>query len=454
RFLGFTLICRRGWTFILANKRIFYQNCEIFNNVDLYDGPVCGSDGITYANDLYLDCVNYQTFQNGEYLPSYIRTLMNENSFSVIPMHSGYCLPVDDYCKINLFYRPICGSDGHTYTNLESLSCVNYNRSQNVTVALSGPCKVMDRCYSYRTLSYGSNGVCANNGLTYGNAAQVNCLRQINVDLRILHNGSCTVREVYDIYDSVEKICDIANSRFEWNPVCTSDGVTYHNPFKFLCYKARGKLCYQVFVASILYSYIVYISIRSSNKFVYIYVISLSTLYYILYSLFVKFREIKVEKVNDLRLRGPFLICFSDLKTLVSDNECEKNTQFSCAHLKSSAKTFSAKDEVCGNDGVTYQSIHHLQCHNNQNKYLSLKHSGACVDPDDNPCRSIPEESLRFPVCGSDNLSYVSPEALWCAKLRFPDKSELILLRLYKLQPLKAIMSEISYKFSFNITIP
>lgn len=80
------------------------------------------------------------------------------------------------------------------------------------------------------------------------------------------------------------------------------------------------------------------------------------------------FREIKVEKINDLRLHGPFLICFSDLKTLVSDNECEKNTQFSCAHLKSSAKTFSAKDEVCGNDGVTYQSIHHLQCHNDQNK--------------------------------------------------------------------------------------
>ncbi|XP_043602521.1 serine protease inhibitor dipetalogastin-like isoform X2 [Bombus pyrosoma] len=229
-FFGLTLICRRGWTFILADKRIFYQNCEIFNNVDLYDGPVCGSDGITYANGLYLDCVNYQTFQN------------------------------------------------------------------DITVALSGPCKVMDRCYSYKTLSYGSNPVCANNGLTYGNEAQVNCLRQINVDLKILHNGSCTVREVYDIYDSVEKICDIANSRFEWNPVCASDGVTYHNPFKFLCYKAR------------------------------------------------------------------------DLKTLLSDNECQKNTQLSCAHLKSSAKTFGAKDEVCGNDGVTYKSIHHLQCHNNQNK--------------------------------------------------------------------------------------
>ena len=66
RCLGVILVSRRASSFTLANKEVFYQNCEIFNNSDIYDGPICGSDGVTYANSIYLDCVNYQMFQNGK----------------------------------------------------------------------------------------------------------------------------------------------------------------------------------------------------------------------------------------------------------------------------------------------------------------------------------------------------------------------------------------------------
>lgn len=313
---------------------MFYQNCEIFNNSDIYDGPICGSDGITYANSIYLDCVNYQTYQN------------------VVLIHSGNCLPIDDYCKINLFYRPVCGSDGRMYTNLESLLCVNYKYSRDIMVVSKSECNVIDQCYGQETTMYVFNPVCANNGFTYQNAAQVKCLQRFNTDLRILHNEGCSVREVYSIYDSIEKVCDIANNRYEWNPVCGSDGVTYSNPFEFLCYQA-------------------------------------------------------------------------DSISLVSDDECEKSTQVSCDDLTTSIsanRTITREDEVCGSDGVTYRSIHHLQCYNSQNKYLFVKRSGACVQSEDDPCMFIPEEDLRLPVCGSDNLSYVSPEALWCAKSKFPDK--------------------------------
>lgn len=54
-----------------------------------------------------------------------------------------------------------------------------------------------------------------------------------------------------------------------------------------------------------------------------------------------------------------------------------------------------------------------------------LKHHGSCSGPDDHPCGSIPEEEHRQPVCGTDGRSYVSPEALWCAKLRSPKRSEI-----------------------------
>ncbi|CAD1472831.1 unnamed protein product, partial [Heterotrigona itama] len=330
RCLGVILVSRRASSFTLANKEVFYQNCEIFNNSDIYDGPICGNNGITYANSIYLNCLNYQMFQN------------------VVPVHSGDCLPMDDYCKINLFYRPVCGSDGHTYTNLESLLCVNYKYSRDIMVVSNGACNIIDQCYGQETIMYAFNPVCANNGFTYQNAAQVKCLQRLNTNLRILHNGGCSVTEVYSIYNRIEKVCDIANSRYEWNPVCASDGVTYPNPFEFLCYQA-------------------------------------------------------------------------DSRSLVSDDECGKSTQVSCADLTTSVsanETITPEDEVCGSDGVTYRSIHHLQCYNN----LTLKRSGACIEPEDDPCMSIPEEDLRLPVCGNDNLSYVSPEALWCAKSKFPDR--------------------------------
>lgn len=54
-----------------------------------------------------------------------------------------------------------------------------------------------------------------------------------------------------------------------------------------------------------------------------------------------------------------------------------------------------------------------------------LKHHGPCSGPDDHPCGSVPEEEHRQPVCGTDGRSYVSPEALWCAKLRSSQTGEI-----------------------------
>ncbi|XP_034190219.2 serine protease inhibitor dipetalogastin-like [Osmia lignaria lignaria] len=336
--LGIVCSFKDGWTLSWSDKVIFYQDCEIFKNPDLYGGPICGTDSETYANSLYLDCMNYQTFQN------------------VGTLHSGSCLPMDEYCKANLFYKPVCGSDGNTYTNLESLLCVNYKRSQNVTVTSKEACENLDHCYRHGITFYGTNPVCGSNGFTYQNAAQLKCLQRRNTDLKILYDGGCTTRDVYNVYGHSEKVCEIAKTRYEWNPVCASDGITYSNPFEFLCYEA-------------------------------------------------------------------------DMNQLVSDGECGTSTQNSCAQLeladtasKNSSEAFTPEDEVCGSDGVTYQSTHHLQCYSSRNKYLSVKHSGPCSGPDDSPCGNIPEEDLRLPVCGSDSFSYVSPEALWCAKLRFPVK--------------------------------
>ncbi|KAG7212272.1 hypothetical protein KM043_012600 [Ampulex compressa] len=338
--LALSLLHLRGLALSWQDKVTFYDDCRIFNDSRVYGGPVCGSDSVTYANSLYLDCINHHTFR------------------SVATVHPGTCLLAEKYCEMNLRYEPVCGSDNSTYTNLESLLCVRHKYLRDVTLAFRGPCETNDDCFRHGTETYGINPVCCNNGFTYQNAGQVKCLQRYNDALKILHDGGCSVKYVYALYGTSGKVCEIAESRYEWNPVCSSDEVTYPNPFVFLCYH------------------------------------------------------------SDVRLS--------------SQGECKTRTQISCSNVDEIGfvsengryvnKTFTSDDEVCGSDGRTYASIHHLQCHTRQDKYLFLKHEAACSGPDDNPCGSIPEEDNRLPVCASDGLSYVSPEALWCSSLQRPGK--------------------------------
>lgn len=182
------------------------------------------------------------------------------------------------------------------------------------------------------------------------------------LDLRILHNGGCSVKKVYSIYNSIEKICDIANSRYEWNPVCASDGVTYPNPFEFLCYQA-GKylqfiLCYHLFSVKINDFSLLGFSWFKAN-------LQISHIYFIARLSSSRWMTLFV------RLHRLLPSCISDSRSLVSDDECGRSTQISCANLTTSVSaggTITPEDEVCGSDGVTYQSIHHLQCYNSQNK--------------------------------------------------------------------------------------
>lgn len=68
---------------------------------------------------------------------------------------------------------------------------------------------------------------------------------------------------------------------------------------------------------------------------------------------------------------------YSDLK-IISNGECDTHSHESCieAHTNTTVlpngeyanDAFTAHDEVCGNDGRTYQSIHHLQCHTRHDK--------------------------------------------------------------------------------------
>lgn len=59
----------------------------------------------------------------------------------------------------------------------------------------------------------------------------------IFLGLQIIHDGGCRVEFVHQLYGTA--VCGVAKARYEWNPVCASDGITYPNPFVFLCYRPR-----------------------------------------------------------------------------------------------------------------------------------------------------------------------------------------------------------------------
>ncbi|XP_011864686.1 PREDICTED: serine protease inhibitor dipetalogastin-like [Vollenhovia emeryi] len=327
-----------GLALTLDDRMALYQNCTIFDKSDMYGGPVCGDNGVTYANSFYLDCKNHHSRE------------------TVATLHSGPCLENEEYCSVDLYYEPVCGSDQKIYTNMQSLLCVRHRHSRDLTAVPMTDCPQNDHCYRGGTKHYGMNPVCANNGHSYQNAAQLKCLQRYNPELQIVHDGGCHVEFVHQLYG--QAVCDLAKGRYEWNPVCASDGVTYPNPFVFLCYRSHLKV--------------------------------------------------------------------------ISNGECDTHSHESCiqAHTNTTVlpngeyvnDAFTTDDEVCGNDGRTYQSIHHLQCHTRHDKYVFLRHHGSCSGPDDYPCGSVPEEEHREPVCGTDGKSYVSPEALWCAKLRSPER--------------------------------
>jgi hypothetical protein len=62
---------------------------------------------------------------------------------------------------------------------------------------------------------------------------------------------------------------------------------------------------------------------------------------------------------------------------------------------------------------------------------LNKKHDGPCDKAADDPClfRNEPFSGTAFldhggnPVCGSNNVTYVTPQALWCAAKTKPGKS-------------------------------
>nr|CAD7264413.1 unnamed protein product [Timema shepardi] len=141
-----------------------YGNCETYNNITLFSGPVCGTDGKTYPNMVYVRCLNY--------LKPNIRLEIH---------HSGPCHSKDSICPYSPLYQPVCGTDYHTYANLEALTCRNVlTLNDKVGLYQEGECECKDPCWRAGMDEGVHNPVCASNGFTYSNIGQVMCLQSMD----------------------------------------------------------------------------------------------------------------------------------------------------------------------------------------------------------------------------------------------------------------------------------
>ncbi|XP_059471785.1 serine protease inhibitor dipetalogastin-like [Neocloeon triangulifer] len=286
---------------------------------------VCGSDNVTYNNVWHMVCT------------------ANMYRVEINVQHDGEC---SIECPYSPIYKPVCSTTDYTYANMEALKCRQILQPYIKNDFLhEGQCKRHQNtnpCHVTNTFT----PACASNGRTYSSAQHIRCLKQVNGELKVLHDGACTIAEVEKIIGP-DDVCRMAKNRHEWSPVCGTDKVTYVNVYRYLC--------------------------------------------------------TKMEKGEDLQVSH--------------SGECGSFDY--CREPEPDVKT-----AICGTDGVTYPHENALYCAQTNSRFLGKKHNGACNETLDDPClhRGSPflDDNGR-PVCAANSVTFVSPQALWCAAKNDPE---------------------------------